>query len=82
MAGTLEGGRKAAKTNKRRYGRNWYAKIGHIGGSNGHTGGFASEKKGSDGLTGYERARIAGAKGGRISRRGAAKRKHGKKAND
>lgn len=82
MAGTLEGGRKAAKTNKRRYGKNWYAKIGHIGGANGHTGGFASEKVGKDGLTGSERAKIAGSKGGRISKRGAAKRKHGEKAND
>lgn len=75
MAGTLEGGRKAARANKRRYGKTWYAQIGHIGGSNGHTGGFASEKKGADGLTGYERAKIAGAKGGHISKRGAAKRK-------
>lgn len=32
-------------------------------------GGFASEKIGKDGLTGLERARLAGAKGGRISRR-------------
>lgn len=39
------------------------------------TGGFASMKVGDDGLTGFERARIAGEKGGRISKRGPAKRK-------
>ena len=39
------------------------------GGKKGKTGGFASDKKGADGLSGRERARLAGAKGGRISRR-------------
>lgn len=39
------------------------------GGQLGRTGGFASDKKGEDGLTGRERARLAGSKGGRISRR-------------
>ena len=73
MSGTIEGGRKAAATNCKRYGSDWYAKIGRKGGQNGHTGGFASEKIGDDGLTGFERARIAGAKGGHLSRRGAKK---------
>ena len=45
------------------------------GGANGHTGGFNSEKVGADGLTGFERARIAGAKGGSVSRRGPATNK-------
>lgn len=40
-----------------------------------HAGGFASEKVGKDGLTGYERAKKAGQKGGLISRRGPDKRK-------
>lgn len=69
MAGTLEGGRKAATVNKTKYGADFYARIGAIGGSRGRTGGFASENKGKDGLTGRERARLAGFKGGKISRR-------------
>ena len=59
MAGTKEGGRKAAKKNLQRD-PDFYAKIGAKGGKNGHTGGFAANP---------ELARIAGAKGGRISRR-------------
>lgn len=73
MSGTTEGGLKAAKTNRKLHGKNFYAEIGRKGGQNGHTGGFASEKIGDDGLTGFERARIAGAKGGHLSRRGAKK---------
>lgn len=69
MAGTKVGGQKAAHTNKSKYGRDFYASIGAKGGRKGKTGGFASDKKGNDGLTGRERARLAGAKGGRISRR-------------
>lgn len=65
MAGTKAGGQKAAATNKIKYGSDFYAKIGKKGGQNGHTGGFAANK---------ELARIAGAKGGRISRRGPAKK--------
>ena len=63
MAGTKEGGQKAAATNKTRHGADFYAKIGAKGGKNGRTGGFAANP---------ELARIAGAKGGRISRRGKA----------
>lgn len=69
MAGTKAGGQKAAQTNKTKYGASFYASIGAKGGRKGKNGGFASEKKGDDGLTGRERARLAGAKGGRISRR-------------
>lgn len=65
MAGTIEGGKKAAKTNRERHGENWYSIIGSIGGKKGHTGGFASNPT---------LAKIAGAKGGRISRRGPAKK--------
>lgn len=39
------------------------------GGKNGNTGGFASNVVGSDGLTGVERARAAGVKGGARSKR-------------
>ena len=60
MAGTKAGGKAAASTNKTKYGSDFYAKIGAMGGKKGHTGGFAANR---------ELARIAGAKGGRISRR-------------
>lgn len=69
MAGTNRGGMKAARTNKARYGDNFYAVIGQKGGKRGKTGGFASLHKGADGLTGRERARLAGKKGGQVSKR-------------
>lgn len=69
MAGTTQGGRKAAQKNKTLYGEDFYGRIGAKGGKLGKTGGFASEKVGEDGLTGKERARLAGSKGGKISRR-------------
>lgn len=64
MAGTISGGKTAAATNKKRHGADFYARIGAMGGKKGKTGGFAANP---------ELARIAGAKGGRISRRGKAK---------
>ena len=64
MAGTKAGALKASKTNKLLHGDDFYKRIGKIGGQNGHTGGFAANP---------ELARRAGAKGGRISRRGKAK---------
>lgn len=73
MPGTIEGGKKAARTNLKRHGKNFYANIGRKGGKKGHTGGFASDKVGKDGLTGLERAAIAGRKGGQLSKRGPAK---------
>lgn len=75
MSGTKEGGAKAAKTNRQRHGREFYVRIGRMGGKKSTTGGFASTNVGKDGMTGYERARIAGAKGGAMSRRGPAKKK-------
>jgi len=60
MAGTKQGGKAAANTNKAKYGADFYARIGAIGGKKGTTGGFYANR---------ELARIAGAKGGRISRR-------------
>lgn len=74
MSGTKAGGMKAAATNIKNHGENFYAMIGAKGGRNGRTGGFASNKVGEDGLTGPERAKICGAIGGQISRRGPAKR--------
>lgn len=64
MAGTKAGGVKAAATNKAKYGEDFYRELGRKGGRNGHTGGFAANP---------ELAKIAGAKGGRISKRGKAK---------
>lgn len=69
MSGTQKGGKKAARTNIKRHGKDYYAEIGRKGGKASTTGGFASEKIGRDGLTGIERAKIAGAKGGAISKR-------------
>jgi uncharacterized protein len=69
MPGTKAGGAKARETNRKRYGKEFYAKIGSVGGRKGNTGGFASDVIGKDGLTGRQRAAIAGASGGRISRR-------------
>lgn len=69
MAGTVAGGKAAAQTNIKIYGADFYQRIGSIGGKNGRAGGFASMVVGKDGLTGRERARIVGAKGGRISSR-------------
>lgn len=63
MAGTKAGGRAAAETNKKKYGPDFYAKIGAKGGQKGRTGGFAA------GEAGRERARKYGAIGGLISRR-------------
>ncbi len=61
MAGTKKGGQAAASTNKNKYGADFYAKIGAMGGKKGKTGGFYADR---------DRAREAGRKGGRISRRG------------
>ncbi len=59
MAGTKAGGLKAAAKNKAKD-PNFYAKIGAKGGRAGNTGGFAANP---------ELARVAGRKGGQISRR-------------
>ena len=61
MPGTKIGGIKARETNIKKYGREFYRTIGSKGGQNGHTGGFAANPA---------LARVAGAKGGKISRRG------------
>lgn len=63
MTGTLKGGKKAAATNRRKYGADFYGRIGQLGGQKGRTGGFYKDSA---------RARAAGAKGGRVSKRGKA----------
>ena len=60
MAGTKLGGIKAAKTNKQRYGQNFYEQIGRAGGKISVGGGFSANP---------ELARVAGRKGGLRSRR-------------
>lgn len=74
MAGNREGGLKTAKTIIEKHGKDFYREIGRKGGRNGHLGGFASEVIGRDGLTGWQRAKTAGRKGGTISRRGKSKK--------
>lgn len=60
MSGTKIGGSKARETNKAKYGSDYYAQIGRIGGHNGHTGGFAANT---------ELAKEAGRLGGLKSKR-------------
>lgn len=74
MAGTRAGAAKARDTNLKRN-PNFYREIGRLGGAASGTGGFASEAIGDDGLTGPQRAKIVGKKGGLISRRGKSKKK-------
>ena len=69
MAGTAIGGQRAAETNKKKFGSDFYKQIGAIGGRKGRTGGFASSFVGADGLTGRERAKEAGRIGGLKSKR-------------
>ena len=58
MAGTFKGGRKAAATNKQRYGEDFFRTIGKKGGEISHGGGFTYN---------HELAVSAGTKGGIIS---------------
>ena len=64
MAGTRAGGLKTRETMYQKHGKDFYKEIGRKGGQNGHTGGFASSQ---------ELAKRAGAKGGKISKRGKSK---------
>lgn len=61
MSGTRAGGLKALTTNQAKYGLDFYRRIGQKGGASSHTGGFYGNRRA---------ARIAGAKGGKKSRRG------------
>lgn len=63
MAGTKQGGLRAAQTNIDKYGKDFYANIGAMGGKASTTGGFAANR---------ELAKEAGRIGGLKSRRGKA----------
>lgn len=71
MAGTISGGRKAAATNKKRHGKNFYATIGAMGGKKSTGGGFASGKTCYCNIIiePHSHARCAGVKGGLTSSR-------------
>jgi len=75
MSGTRAGGLKTAAIMKQRYGEDVYRRVGKIGGKISRSGGFASSLVGPDGLTGLERATVAGIKGGTASRRTVSKPK-------
>lgn len=61
MAGTIEGGKLTADTNKKKYGGDFYVRIGTMGGSKKVPKGFARMPK--------EKVIAAGRRGGEISRR-------------
>lgn len=61
MSGSIVGGKRAAETNKRIHGSDFYQRIGAIGGKNGTTGGFYQDKV---------KAKKAGSLGGQKSKRG------------
>lgn len=65
MAGTKAGGKKTAATNIERHGEDFYRRIGAMGGSRTDT------KKPKGFAANPALARIAGARGGRISKRTA-----------
>ena len=76
---TKQGGKKLVATMTEKYGsyeayKQSMRERASKGGKIGNTGGFASNVIGNDGLTGYERARVAGAIGGARSKR-VSKRK-------
>jgi general stress protein YciG len=70
MAGTEAGGKAAAVTNKKKYGADFYTRIGAKGGQASNTGGFAANP---------ELAREAGRKGGTLSSRLGVRSGDGKK---
>ena len=76
MAGNVIGGLKSAITNKQRHGSDFYKRMGQVGGKRSNNGGFGSDKVGADGLTGQQRACVAGRIGGRQLWTPAHKKKH------
>lgn len=65
LSGTIEGGKRAAATNKAKFGADFYRTIGAQGGKKGRTGGFYGNP---------ELARAAGAIGGSRSKPGTRKK--------
>lgn len=79
MTNTKEGGQKFRSRMIERFGseeayRMYMRELAHKGGKQSNTGGFASELKDKNGLTGAERASVYGRLGGRKSRRGPSKK--------
>lgn len=66
MSGSRLGGLKAAETNKQKYGREFYQNIGRKGGKACVPKGFARMD--------IEKIKNAGRRGGKISKRGKAKK--------
>lgn len=66
MPGTRIGGQKAATANKAKYGKDFYVRIGRMGGKLGRTGGFYANR---------ELARRAGRKGGEVTKQIREERK-------
>lgn len=64
MPGTTKGGSQAAKTNRERYGEDFYKRIGSKGGKASRNGPFSQDR---------DFARRMGALGGKKSRRGPSK---------
>lgn len=58
MSGSREGGIRAAETNKKKYGKDFYANIGRKGGKNGHTCGIIVSKEIIMNIKGYEEYQI------------------------
>lgn len=70
MSGSKIGGLKAAETNRKKYGENFYIKLGSKGGTQTYLKGkLIHGFKKND-----EHTRAAGRLGGKISKRGPAKR--------
>ena len=65
MPGTISGGKLAAKTNKEKYGEDFYKLMGQMGGKAKVPKGFAKNP---------DLARLAGAKGGKIIKRKSTKK--------
>lgn len=66
MAGTKLGGARAAKANKRKYGKDYYQRIGRLGGKDSNKGGFYHMM-----VNNPEKHKQVSRLGGEISRRGA-----------
>lgn len=71
MSQTHEGGLKAAKANTERYGADYYARIGALGGKRSTTGGYAKKAFCDCGIIEAEHTKpqCSGRLGGRVSRR-------------